>query len=103
MTSTAFISYASGDEAIADKICAYLEGNGTSCWIASRDVRPGTDYAAEIIGAIETCAVMVLLLSDKANTSAFVKREVERAVSKGKPIFSVRIEDVKPSKALELF
>jgi hypothetical protein len=103
MSSTAFISYASGDEAIADRVCAYLEGNKTPCWIASRDVRPGTDYAAEIIGAIESSSVMVLLLSEKANTSVFVKREVERAVSKGKPIFSVRIEDVKPSKALELF
>src|SRR6185295_4913571 len=48
-------------------------------------------------------AVFVLVLSEHANTSEFVKREVERAVSKGKPIFPVRVREVVPSKSLELF
>jgi hypothetical protein len=103
MGRIAFISYASGDEAAAEQIGTYLESAGTPCWIASRDVRPGTDYAAEIIEAIERSTVLVLVLSENANSSVFVKREVERAVSKGKQIFSVRLQDVKPSKALELF
>ena len=32
-----------------------------------------------------------------------MKREVERAVSKGKPIFSIRVSNVAPSRSLELF
>ena len=103
MAKTAFISYASEDESVAGTISAYLEQSGVSCWIASRDVRPGADYGAEIIDAIETSASLVLVLSEHANSSEFVKREVERAVSKGKPIFSVRVRDVVPSKSLELF
>jgi hypothetical protein len=103
MAKTAFISYASEDEAVATTISAFLERNGVSCWIAPRDVRPGADYATEIIDGIETSAVFVLALSEHANDSLFVKREVERAVSKGKPIFPVRVREVLPSKSLELF
>src|SRR5580765_6104448 len=103
MAKTAFISYASEDEPTAAKISAYLERNGVSCWIAPRDVRPGADYGSEIIDGIETSAVLVLVLSEHANSSTFVKREVERAVSKGKPIFPVRVREVVPSKSLELF
>jgi len=100
---TAFVSYASEDEAIASTISAYLEQCGVPCWIASRDVRPGADYASEIITGIERSAVLVLVLSEHANTSEFVKREVERAVSKGRPVFPVRVREVAPSKSLELF
>jgi hypothetical protein len=103
MAKTAFISYASEDEPTAAKISAYLERNGVSCWIAPRDVRPGSDYGSEIIDGIETSAVLVLVLSEHANSSTFVKREVERAVSKGKPVFPVRVREVVPSKSLELF
>ena len=74
-----------------------------SCWIAPRDVSPGRDYASEIVGGIEASAVFVLLLSREANDSAFVRREVERAASKGKPVLPVRLEEVTPSRALELF
>ena len=45
----------------------------------------------------------MLVLSEHANSSTFVKREVERAVSKGKPVFPVRVREVVPSKSLELF
>ena len=103
MARSAFISYASEDESVAGAISAFLEQNGVSCWIASRDVRPGADYGSEIIDGIENSAVMVLVLSEHANTSEFVKREVERGVSKGKPIFPVRVREVAPSKSLELF
>jgi hypothetical protein len=103
VAKTAFISYASEDESVARTISEYLERTGVSCWIAPRDVRPGADYASEIIDGIESSGVLVLVLSEHANSSEFVKREVERAVSKGKPIFPVRVREVVPSKSLELF
>jgi tetratricopeptide (TPR) repeat protein len=99
----AFISYSSGDESHSTEICRLLEASNISCWIAPRDIMPGRDYGEEIINAIEACSAFVLLLSEKSNHSVIVKKEVERAVSKGKPVFTVRIGEVKPSKALELF
>ena len=77
--------------------------HGLRCWIAPRDVRAGREYANEIIDAIERTPVLVLVLSAAANESKFVRREVERAVTKGDPVIPVRIENVMPSTALELF
>ncbi|TVO57658.1 LCCL domain-containing protein [Denitromonas halophila] len=103
MGKTAFISHASEDAARAMEVCIALEAQGVPCWIAPRDVTPGRDYASEILDGIADSAVFVVLLSAEANASGFVRREVERAVSKNKPVFPVRLEDVVPSKALELF
>jgi len=100
---SAFISYASENREKAEEICASLEGRGFVCWVAPRDVRAGREYADEIIRGLERSACVVLVLSEAANTSVFVRREVERAVSKQKPVFPVRIEEVTPSPGLELF
>ena len=100
---SAFISFASENRDKAEAICASLERRGFVCWIAPRDVLAGREYADEIIGGIERSASVVLVLSEAANASVFVDREIERAFSKQKPIFPVRIEPVTPSPSLELF
>jgi hypothetical protein len=100
---SAFVSYASENREKAEDLCASLEAHGLVCWIAPRNVRAGREYADEIIGGIERSACVVLVLSEAANESIFVRREVERAVSKQKPVFPVRIEPVTPSPSLELF
>lgn len=98
-----FISHASEDARIAEVLCAYLEAAGIACWIAPRDVTPGREYAAEILDGIESASAFVLLLSAQANRSPFVRRELERAASKDKRLFLVRVEEVAPDRSLELF
>ena len=98
-----FISYAAADKPLADDICEVLEVNGIRCWIAPRDIKPGCDYGAEILSAIEASSAFLLVLSAHSNDSQHVKREVERAVSRNIPILPVRIEEVVPSKSLEYF
>jgi hypothetical protein len=100
---SAFISYASDNRAKADEICAALEQRGFVCWIAPRNVRAGREYADEIIQGLERSSAVVLVLSEAANTSVFVLREVERAVSKEINVIPVRIEEITPSPGLELF
>ncbi|HXG78497.1 MAG TPA: toll/interleukin-1 receptor domain-containing protein [Methyloceanibacter sp.] len=100
---SAFISYAKADQAKAQEIADALEARGFRCWIAPRDVRPGRAYGDEIIRGIEGARALILVLSSASNDSPFVSREIERAVSKRKPIFTIRVEDVVPSPALELF
>lgn len=99
----AFISYATQDRDKAFDICRLLEARGQRCWIAPRDVRAGREYADEIVSGIERAQALVLVLSSSANDSIFVRREVERAVSKKKPVFPIRIENVAPSPSLEFF
>jgi len=98
-----FISYSSKDKAAADAACARLESRGVRCWIAPRDVLPGSNYGASIIDAIQGSQLMVLVLSANANASNHIPKEVERAVSRGLTILPFRIEDVAPGKALDLF
>lgn len=100
---SAFISYASANREKAEEICASLEKRGLVCWIAPRDIRAGREYGDEIILGLERSAAVVLVLSEAANTSVFVLREVERAVSKEINVVPVRIEEVNPSPGLELF
>ncbi len=45
----------------------------------------------------------ILVLSQTSNNSKFVRREVEQADRKDKPIYAVRIEQVDPSDDLQLF
>jgi Tol biopolymer transport system component len=98
-----FISFSTPDKPAADAACATLEAVGIRCWIAPRDILPGTDYAESIIDAIESAKIFVLIFSGHANASRQIKLEVERAVSKGLPIIPLRIEDIMPSKTLEYF
>ena len=101
--SRIFISYSSRDREVAEAVCRTLESSGVSCWIAPRDIIPGSDWGEAIIDAINSTRVMVLVFSSNANESRQIKREVERAVSKGLPVIPLRIEDVPLSKSLEYF
>ena len=98
-----FISYSSSDRNIANAVCARLEANGVRCWIAPRDIPPGTSWGSAIIRALSEARVMVLLFSLKANKSPQILREVERAVGRGVVIVPVRIEDVQPQDDFEYF
>ncbi len=98
-----FISYASQDSAVAEAVCAALEREGMTCWVAPRDVVPGEFYADAIVRAIDAAALIVLILSKHAAGSPHVLREVERASSKRHPVVSLRIDAAPMPAALEYF
>jgi hypothetical protein len=103
MAHDLFVSYSQPDREAAFTLVQRLEARGISVWIAPRDVSPSADWAAEIIDAIASARLMVLVFSGSSNDSGQVRREVERAVHKQLPILPFRIEDVLPSKSLEYF
>ena len=98
-----FVSYAQPDREAAFRIANRLQAQGVSCWIAPRDVPPGAEYGQAILDGIEGARALVLVFSEAANESQFVRREVERAVSKTRPVFPVRVREAEPSGALEFF
>ncbi len=98
-----FISHSSQNASVAEEICALVENNGHSCFLAPRDIRSGHEYAEEIIDGIERSNAMLLLLSEESNSSPHVLREIERAVSKKIPIIVYKIENVELSKSMEYF
>jgi hypothetical protein len=74
-----------------------------SCWMAPRDVKPGTVYADVIVRAINEAKALVLVLSGSAPASSHVGREVERAASKHKPNVGFRIDTAVLNPGFEYF
>jgi TolB-like protein/tetratricopeptide (TPR) repeat protein len=98
-----FISYASHDAAVAQNVCSALEAAGFPCWMAPRDVVPGTLYADGIVRAINESGILVLLLSEHAIASSHVGKELERAASKRHPIIVLRTDAAPLTPAFEYF
>ncbi|MCJ7732957.1 MAG: toll/interleukin-1 receptor domain-containing protein [Anaerolineales bacterium] len=103
MAHDAFISHSSKDKTIADAVCGTLEGKNIRCWIAPRDVPPGTHYGAALDKAIENSKIFILLISKGSNNSDQVIRELEIAADNGIPIIPIRIEDIEPTDAMRYY
>ena len=93
MNHDIFISYSSKQKSIADGVCRYLEEKGFKCWMAPRDIPVGSDYGDLIDDSIKACKVMVLVFSESASTSQWVKGEVNVAFSENKPILPFRVDE----------
>lgn len=98
-----FISYAHRDATKAATVCSALEQDGVPCWMAPRDVPPGTPYAQALVDAITASKVLVLLFSPAANRSEAVLNELELAFNRGKPILPIRLEAIEPTGSAEYY
>ncbi len=96
MAHDIFISYSTANQAWAESALQLFESQGFSCWMAPRDIRPGSTWAAEIVHGISNARVMLLLLSSASNQSRQVAREVQLADSSQLRIVPVLLEAVKP-------
>ena len=98
-----FISHSTKDLRVAEAICGALESARIPCWIAPRDVEPGKDWASEIMNGLGASSLMVLVVSESAQESADVERELGRAAGRKIPIVPFRIDDVALTQAFEYF
>lgn len=98
-----FLSHSSKNAKEAEAVCKVLEQAGHKCFLAPRDIPSGREYAEEIVNGIDSSSAVVLLLSEAANSSPHVLREIERAVSKKLSIIVYKLEDVELSKSMEYF
>lgn len=93
MNHDIFISYSSKQKSIADGVCHYLEENGFKCWMAPRDIPVGSEYGDLIEESIKACKVVVLVFSEAASISKWVKGEINVAFAEDKPILPFRIDE----------
>ena len=98
-----FISHSSQDRSAAEEICRYLEAAGIACWIAPRNIRPGSEWTQGIMDGLQACPIFVLVFTTAANQSKHVRREVGRAFELGHEVIPVRTEAVVPSTELSYF
>lgn len=100
MTGRVFLCHVASDKDKSDLIARHLEGAGVTCWYSSRDIGVGREWAAAITEAILGCSVVLVLVSEKAQTSRHVLRELQLAVSHDKAILPVKIDDFEVSMPL---
>ncbi len=75
-----FVSYSSGDRERADELVCAIEAMGARCFIDHRDITPGcANYRDAIVQGIRNCERILVLLSDGAQASDEVTREVQVA------------------------
>ena len=78
MPGKVFISHSSRDQAIADVVRQHLESAGIACWIAPRDIEPGTDWTEGIVCGIASSRILVdALLDNKEAAIAEAKHAVD--------------------------
>lgn len=89
-----FISHSSKDFSQAQAIVRYLEDRGIRCWIAPRDIQPGSSFGSSISAAIPACPIFLPLLSRNYMTSTHVEKELILAENdRSKHIFPMKLED----------
>jgi len=98
-----FISYASLDKAIAERVCGALESAGISCWIAPRNIEPGADYPTALVEAINSARALLLVLTEHAVASPHIASEVGHAFNGKKRIIPFRIWQKALPEDLEYF
>jgi formylglycine-generating enzyme required for sulfatase activity len=98
-----FISFASADLKLANRIVERLERGGIRCWIAHRDIEPAASYPAAITAAMTSSAAVLLLLTESSNGSPHVLREIEMAFNARTPILPMCMTGLTPSADLQYF
>lgn len=92
MNEKVFLSYSSADRPLATKIRQYFESKGITCWQDITAITAGSVWKMDIVTAIESCSVMVLVFSHHSNQSRHIATEVHLASEAGKIIIPYRID-----------
>jgi len=93
-----FISHESTTQGVlALHLAESLEAGGTSCWVAPRNVRAGSNWNEQVYGAAQRCSALVLLCSEHSAKSKIVQGEVHIVVGRGVPVIVVKLGDIDPA------
>ncbi len=96
--NSCFISYASQDEAFAQRLHADLQQKGVRCWFAPEDMKIGDKIRPVIDKSIRIHDKLLLILSGNSLNSVWVESEVEKAFEeegkrKQTVLFPVRLDE----------
>ena len=89
-----FICHSSHDITVATKVLQSLEQDGNTCWISTRNLRPGDaiNYWENIEKAIDNSRIVLIIGSQESMVSKDVQRELEYAHKNNKKIIEYKID-----------
>lgn len=103
MAHTVFIDYSNKDKWVASLVLAAIESKGPKCWIAPRDLAPGTSWPESIVAAIQTSKIYLFILSSNTSQSGSILNTLNQACSLNKHIIAFQIDRSQPSNVLSYF
>ena len=91
-TKHIFISYSRRNDAVMQRVVAFLRGQDIKVWVDNEKLVPGTPiWEIEIEQAIREAGAIVVLLSPTSNNSVWVRREISFAERYSKRIFPLLV------------
>jgi hypothetical protein len=91
-----FVSYATRDHPVAERICQTLSSDNIRCWLDNFEVMPEADWLKEAATAIRESSHGLFLLSPSAVKSPSAMKEYRDMMAQGKPVYVAMIEPVDP-------
>ncbi len=98
-----FISYSNKDKDTAMRICHYLESNNIRCWYAPRNIEPGREWPSEIVNAIRSAKIFLLISSQNSNASKHVMSEIAQASETNCTIIPFMIDNAPISDSMSYY
>lgn len=77
-----FLSYASGDQAVARRVADALLGAGLTVWFAAWELTPGESIASRVAEGMSASDIIIVLLSPRSVASRWVAFELETAIAR---------------------
>ncbi len=98
MKNDIFISFRTSDREFVATLAHRLEQRGVAAWYSAM-IPMGENYQAEIIRALESSDMVLVVFSEDANNSKDIIKEITVADRLEKPVIPVFIEKTKPRGA----
>jgi len=92
MAYRAFISYSTKDLPLVEMAKQLLNQASIDVFVAEHSILPGESLMQNIISAIKSCDLFILLWSDNSKSSEWVSKEVSIARADGKLIIPVLLK-----------
>lgn len=89
-----FVSYSRRDSDTADQLVRNLEAAGYKVWIDREGILGGDEWRSQIVNAIDDCTAFMILLTPNSVASRNVRKELDLAENRGKPIIPIVLRRV---------
>jgi len=80
LSKSVFLSYASADRELAQKVAENLSQAGFQIWDPDREILPGSDWTTLLKKALDGAFALVVFISPEATQSRSVSREIGYAL-----------------------
>ena len=91
-----FINFSNEDVDIATILKAELKDLATDCFLADVDLRAGQNFRIKLINEIESCSVVLALISQNYYKSEYANQELGIALGFNKQILPICLDDTLP-------